>query len=259
VASKSISQIIKTKLSRTLKYFIKLSYNGENYHGWQIQKNGISVEEILEKCISIILKEPINIIGVGRTDKGVHAKQFIGHFIYNNVVTRKKIDKINYFLPNDIKVYHIQSVPPYAHARYSAIIRTYEYRIVLGKNPFVYNISWQYKKDLDIKNMNNASKILIKYKNFYTFSKSYCNKPICNINKAHWKKKGDLLIFEISSNRFIRNMVRSIVGTIIDIGRRKITLEKFISLIENRNNCGISAPAKGLFLKKILYPKYLIT
>lgn len=241
-----------------MKYLIKLSYNGENYHGWQIQKTGISVEEILEKCISIILYEPINIIGAGRTDKGVHANEYYGHFIYKNVLPKQIIEKLNYFLPNDIKVHNIKSLINEAHARFSAISRTYEYIIFLGKNPFYNNQSWQLSnKTLNIKIMNKASKLLIKYKYFNTFCKSngFGVNTKCNIYQAHWQIKGELLIFEIEANRFLRNMVRSIVGTIVDLGVSKITLEKFISIIENRKNWGRSAPAKGLRLKKILYPK----
>ncbi|WP_342226890.1 tRNA pseudouridine(38-40) synthase TruA [Candidatus Walczuchella endosymbiont of Icerya purchasi] len=242
-----------------MRYFIELSFNGTKYHGWQIQKTGISVEEVLENCLSSLLKMPVNIIGAGRTDSGVHAKQFFAHFDYPYFLTPRFIQKLNSFLPKDIKVYNIYLMQPKAHARFSALCRTYEYFISLGKSPFFKEFSWQWLSNPpDIAKMNQAAMILKRYEDFSTFCKSHSNNKtsFCKIEYSYWKYKKGLLCFQITSNRFLRNMVRSIVGTLIRVGIGKIDSKDFCQIVESKNSkmAGCSVPAKGLFLKSVSYP-----
>jgi tRNA pseudouridine38-40 synthase len=241
-----------------MRYFIKLSFNGTNYHGWQIQKTGFTVEEIIEKCLSRLLDKSINIIGHGRTDKGVHAKEFFAHLDYEKQLDKKLIFRLNAFLPKDIAVYGIYLVTPKAHARFSANSRTYEYKISLSKDPFCNELSWQCKfKPLNIYFMNKASKILKKYTNFSSFCKFNTYNCYCKIEHASWSYNGGKLLFEIKANRFLRSMVRSLVGTLLNVGKEKLNIKQFCDIIESKNRliAGPSVPAKGLFLKKICYPK----
>lgn len=243
-----------------MRYFIKLSYNGKLYHGWQIQKSVITIEETLENVISILLKQPINIIGAGRTDAGVHAKEMYAHFDFDKEIKNNFINNLNSFLPKEIKIFNIYKVINKAHARFDAISRTYKYFLSLGKNPFYNDLSWIWIRGaLSIEKMNEASSLLIKNKNFSSFCKNdkYRQHNICNIYKAYWSINKNFLYFTIEADRFLRNMVRSIVGTIVDIGRGKIEIQDFINIInaKNRKTSGESAPAAGLFLTKIKYPK----
>lgn len=243
-----------------MRYFIKLSYNGNLYHGWQIQKSVITIEETLENVISILLKKKINIIGAGRTDTGVHAKEMYAHFDFNKEIKNDLVNKLNSFLPKDIKIYNIYKVINQAHARFDAISRTYKYFLSLGKNPFYNHLSWVWKRGfLSIDKMNKASYLLMNYNNFNSFSKKdkYKNNYICNIYQAYWSNNNNFIYFTIEADRFLRNMVRSIVGTIVDIGRGKIKIQDFIDIInaKDRKKAGESAPASGLFLTKIKYPK----
>lgn len=241
-----------------MRYFLKISYNGTRYHGWQIQKTGISVEEVIEKCLSHLLGKSIDIIGAGRTDSGVHAKEFFAHLNYEKQLDKKLVNKLNAFLPKDIAVYGIYLVTPQAHARFSAKTRTYEYRISLSKNPFWNEFSWQWQYEpLNIYLMNKASERLKTYTNFSSFC-NICNGNCnCKIEYAHWYHKEGKLFFEIKANRFLRNMVRSLVGTLIYVGKEKLNIKQFCDIVEakDRRRAGPSVPAKGLFLKKICYPK----
>lgn len=241
-----------------MRYFIKLSYNGTHYHGWQIQKTGLTVEEIIEKYFSRLLDKSINLIGSGRTDKGVHAKEFFAHLDYEKQLDKKLILRLNAFLPKDIAVYGIYLVTPKAHARFSANSRTYEYRISLSKDPFCLGLNWQCKyKPLNINFMNKASEILKKYTNFSSFCKLNISNCYSKIEYAYWYFKGGKLLFEIKANRFLRNMVRCLIGTLLNVGKEKINIKQFCDIIETKDrlNAGPSAPAEGLFLKKICYPK----
>jgi len=242
-----------------MRYFIELSYNGTNYHGWQKQLNANSVQEELTKCISILLQEEVEIIGAGRTDAGVHAEQMFAHFdIEISIDSEKFIPKLNSFLPNDISIKRIFKVKEDTHARFTAISRTYQYFVSTQKDIFNPNLHLVFK-NLDIDKMNKACKYLMGEQDFTSFSKVNTDTITnnCDITHAKWNKKGGNIIFTISANRFLRNMVRSIVGTLIDVGTGKIEVEEIKKIIENKNRreAGISVPAKALFLTQVKYPE----
>ncbi len=241
-----------------MRYFIKLAYNGKNYHGWQYQPNASSVQETLNKALATILNTPIDIMGAGRTDTGVHAKEMFAHFDFNKPINASNlVHKLNSFLPKDIVVYDIIAVHEQAHARFDATKRTYEYHINTFKDAFLQEQSWYYHQELDINLMNEAAKILLKHTDFQCFSK--VNTDVytfdCTVFEAYWKKENNQLIFTISANRFLRNMVRAIVGTLVYVGLHKITLDDFnaILLSKDRDKAGFSVPAHGLYLTKIDY------
>ena len=247
-----------TKKHIFLRYFIELSYNGKNYHGWQVQPDVISVQEELNKAVSTIYQEKIEVVGAGRTDTGVHALQMFAHFDTEITLKGDVPYKLNSVLPNEIVVSKVFSVADEKHARFSAISRSYEYKIWLGSNPFLLDFSWQVPtQNINVDLMNEAAKLLLNYTDFQTFSKVKTDVYTynCDITEAVWKQNGQELIFYISANRFLRNMVRAIVGTLIDVGMGKISTAKFSEIIEskNRSNAGLSVPAKGLFLTKIKY------
>ena len=241
-----------------MRYFIKLAYKGTNYHGWQYQPNATSVQENLNKALQVILNSEINIMGAGRTDTGVHAKEMYAHFDFETPINiQTLIHKLNSFLPKDIVIYDIIPVHNEAHARFDASKRTYEYHINTFKDAFLEDKSWYYHHDLDIDLMNKASKILFNHIDFQCFSKvnTDVNTFECTIFEAHWKKENNTIVFTISANRFLRNMVRAIVGTLVNIGLHKISLDDFNEIIKskNRDNAGFSVPAHGLYLTKIEY------
>ncbi|AER40346.1 MAG: tRNA pseudouridine(38-40) synthase TruA [Flavobacteriales bacterium] len=245
-----------------MRYFIELAYNGKYYHGWQIQKEVKSVEERLEYCLSKLLKKSINVVGAGRTDKGVHAQQMFAHFDFENNISPNLIRKLNIFLPRSIHVFNIFPVKQHIHARFNAISRIYKYYLTCEKNPFIQDFSWYCFYPLDIEKMNHATKILMKYRDFSSFCKKYRKKRvinnICKIYYAYWSKKDTNFCFTIEANRFLRNMVRSIIGTLIDVGRKKISIDRFIEIIELKNDVyprSTIVPACGLFLTKIIYPE----
>lgn len=241
-----------------MRYFIHLAYKGTNYHGWQSQPDAISIQECIEKALQTLLRNPISIVGAGRTDSGVHAKEMFAHFDFNeNIDAKKLVRKLNSFLPKDIAIFNILNVHDEAHARFDATKRTYEYYIHTQKNAFECDDSWYYSHVLNLEKMNEACKILFDYIDFECFSKTHTdvNTFNCKIHEAFWKQNGNQLVFTISADRFLRNMVRAIVGTMINIGLEKITLEDFKKIIEskNRNKAGFSVPAHGLYLSKIEY------
>ncbi|GAA4817821.1 tRNA pseudouridine(38-40) synthase TruA [Litoribaculum gwangyangense] len=243
-----------------MRYFLELSYNGTGYHGWQNQPNALSIQEVLEKAVSTLLNEEISITGAGRTDAGVHAKQMFAHFDTNIAFYPEDLKyKLNSFLPQDIAIHYIFKVKPEAHARFDAVSRTYLYRVTLKKNVFNYNEAYYVKQALNVDKMNEASKILFEYKDFQCFSKSNTDVKTyyCDIMKAEWFFKQDELHFVIQANRFLRNMVRAIVGTMINIGLGKLNLEDFHATIQSksRSEAGFSVPAHGLYLTNIEYPK----
>ncbi|MEN8186219.1 MAG: tRNA pseudouridine(38-40) synthase TruA [Bacteroidota bacterium] len=243
-----------------MRYFVKLSYNGKNYHGWQKQPKEVSVQEVLEKAFTLLLNQKIEIVGCGRTDSGVHASEYFAHFdVENKIDVEDLIYRLNAFLPTDIVIHRFFLVKEDAHARFDAISRSYEYRIFLGKDPFLTDLTWQtHHKNINVDLMNEAVKTLFEYENFKCFSRSKTDVKTynCTITQAKWELEDKLLIFYISANRFLRNMVRAIVGTLLDVGSEKITIEEFRKIIEskNRSNAGASVKAKGLFLTKIEYP-----
>lgn len=242
-----------------MRYFIKLAYNGTPYHGWQIQPNAASVQETLNRAFSVLLHSEISLMGAGRTDTGVHAKEMYAHFDFDaSFDILKLVHKLNSFLPKDIVIYNILPVDEEAHCRFDATKRTYEYHINIFKDAFLQDQSWYFNQELDVDLMNEAAKLLLNYTDFQCFSKvnTDVNTFDCSIFEAYWKKEDNKLIFTISANRFLRNMVRAIVGTLVNIGLRKINLDDFIAIIEskNREKAGFSVPAHGLYLTKIAYP-----
>ncbi len=242
-----------------MRYFVELSYNGKNYHGWQKQPNSISVQQLVENTLSNVIRKDITIVGCGRTDAGVHASQFFLHFdMEEELDTENLIFKLNSCLPTDIAIYRVFSVSDKDHARFSAVFRSYEYRIFLKKNPFFTDTSWQvYNQNYDLKKMNEAAKILFEYTNFKCFSRSRTDVKTynCKIMRAEWIQDNDVFVFHIKADRFLRNMVRAIVGTLLQIGQHKITLQDFRRIIESedRTQAGASAKAKGLFLTEVGY------
>jgi|TARA_B110000238_G_scaffold199737_1_gene247567 tRNA pseudouridine38-40 synthase len=241
-----------------LRYFIELSYNGKNYHGWQIQPDVISVQQKVNNALSIMLQSEISVVGAGRTDTGVHASQMFAHFDVDQELVENVVFKLNSILPEDIVIYNVFSVDQELHARFNAISRSYAYKICLGRDPFLLDFAWQIhsqKFDLDL--MNEAAKLLLEYQDFESFSKVKTDVYTfnCDITKAVWVEKENELTFYISANRFLRNMVRAIVGTLLEVGSGKKTVEDFKEIIEskNRSKAGLSVPAKGLFLTAIKY------
>ena len=241
-----------------MRYFIELSYQGKNYHGWQIQPDVITVQEKLNKAVSKIFQLNIEVVGAGRTDTGVHASQMFAHFDLDKELKGDIPHKLNSVLPPDIVVHNVFTVADEKHARFDAISRSYEYKVWLGRNPFLLDFSWQiHSQNLNIDLMNEAASLLLEYTDFQTFSKVKTDVYTynCDVTEAIWKQNGKELTFYISANRFLRNMVRAIVGTLVDVGLGKITKDEFRQIIESksRSNAGLSVPAKGLFLTKIKY------
>ena len=247
-----------------LRYFIELSYNGKDYHGWQYQPNAISVQEVIEDALTILIGNKTTVVGCGRTDAGVHAIQYFLHFdVAQRIEELKLVYKLNAFLPYNIAVHQLFLVLENDHARFDASSRSYEYRIYLGKNPFLLDTTWQVQSQVyDIHKMNIASKTLFDFRNFKAFSKAKTDVKTydCVISRAEWVKEGNHLTFYITANRFLRNMVRAIVGTLLDVGIGKTTLDDFIKIIENKDRtiAGASVKAKGLFLTEVIYPKSIL-
>lgn len=245
-----------------MRYFIELSYNGKVYHGWQNQPKSISVQEVIEDSLSKLLSETIAIVGAGRTDTGVHALQMFAHFDTEIVfVEDDLVFKLNSFLPKDIAIHKIFKVKSDAHARFNALSRTYLYRITLKKNALTFENTFYVKQDLNMNAMNEAAKILFDYKDFQCFSKSKTDVKTfdCDIMKAEWFFKGDELHFVIMADRFLRNMVRAIVGTMINIGVGKLNIEDLHTIIasKSRSEAGFSVPAHALYLIEVTYPNNL--
>ncbi|RMZ51634.1 tRNA pseudouridine(38-40) synthase TruA [Flavobacteriaceae bacterium PRS1] len=243
-----------------MRFFIELSYNGNAYHGWQNQPNAISVQEVLENALSTLLKEEISIVGAGRTDTGVHAIQMFAHFNTTKAFSIEKlIYNLNSFLPNDIAIQDVFKVNDDAHARFDATSRVYKYRISLSKNVFSFNNTYSFKKYLDVDKMNESAKILFEYSNFKCFSRNNTDVKTfnCKIMEAKWVFENNELVFIIKADRFLRNMVRAIVGTMINIGIGKIKAEDLHDIIKskNRSQAGVSVPGHALYLTKIEYPK----
>lgn len=243
-----------------MRYFIEFAYDGTDYFGYQIQPKVTTVQETIEHALSLILRTPIEIVAAGRTDRGVHASKMYAHFEYDKTLDKEVfIKKLNSFLPKDISFYNLIEVHPEAHARFDATARTYRYYIHQKKNPFKNKYSWQNHLTLDINLMNEACQILFKHIDFECFSKVHTdvNTFNCKITEAVWTKiSEDELVFKITADRFLRNMVRAIVGTMVDVGTKKISIEDFEKIIisKNRSQAGFSVPAQGLFLEDIKYP-----
>ncbi|MBO7569327.1 MAG: tRNA pseudouridine(38-40) synthase TruA [Bacteroidaceae bacterium] len=244
-----------------MRYFIYLSYDGAHYHGWQIQPNDISVQEVLGKAFSTLLHEPIEVTGAGRTDAGVNACLMVAHFDTEYAVDEQLVYRLNKFLPQDIAISHIRKVTPDAHARFSAISRTYHYYIVTAKTPFE-PYAYRFPQPLDFNKMNEAARTLFDYIDFTSFSKLHTDVKTnnCRIMRAEWTQVSPIKWrFTITADRFLRNMVRAIVGTLLDVGRGVLTIAQFREIIEKKNRCsaGTSVPGNALFLTDITYPEEL--
>jgi tRNA pseudouridine38-40 synthase len=243
------------------RYFIFLSYRGTAYHGWQLQPNSVTIQKVLDDALTLILGEKISTIGAGRTDTGVHAALFCAHFDSSKTDYGQReslIYRLNRFLPEDISISDIRKVIPDASARYSAISRTYKYFISRSKDPFSTGSSWFLHGDIDVESMNKACAILMNHTDFTSFSRLHSGSKtnICSIREALWEEKQNSLVFTIKADRFLRNMVRAIVGTMVEVGFGKMTVNEFESVIvaRDRGKAGTSAPARGLFLTAVEYP-----
>lgn len=265
-----------------MRYFIHLSYDGTRFHGWQIQPNGISVEGEIERCLSVILRTPIDIVGAGRTDAGVHARQMAAHFDISAegmgkvsldlidsehegedanaiVINGKQLAyKLNRMLPPDISIQRIERVDDNLHARFSALSRTYHYYLHEQKDPFKRQYSYECHFSLDFNAMNEAAKVMMEYEDFACFCKSHTDvkTTLCSITEAEWVRQTDgSWYFRVTANRFLRNMVRAIVGTLVEVGRGKMTLNDFRAVIEGkkRTRAGESMPGNALFLEEVKY------
>lgn len=246
------------------RYFIFLQYKGTSYHGWQLQPNSITVQQVIDEALTTMLSEKIATTGAGRTDTGVHAAFFCAHFDSDNpdlAVNKKFLFRLNRFLPKDISATRISRVIPDANARFSAVSRTYKYYISLSKDPFSQDSSWHMHGDPDIQAMNKAAQRLLEVRDFTSFARLHSDTTTndCRIFHAEWKTEENMLVFTIKADRFLRNMVRAIVGTLIDVGFGKLSIDQFNEVIEAKDRCkaGKSAPAKGLFLTEIEYPDNL--
>jgi len=239
------------------RYIIELAYKGTNYHGWQIQPNATTIQETLEKALSLKLQEQIKITGAGRTDTGVHAQFYIAHFDCSKIIDDKIIFGLNNILPKDIVIYKIEKTNNNFNARFDAISRTYKYYLTNKKSPFLTDTVSFINYEINIELLNKACEILYNYTDFTSFSKLHTDTKTndCKIINAKWYLKNNIYIFEITADRFLRNMVRSIVGTMLDLNNNKINLTDFSRIIEskNRKNAGKSAKANGLFLTNIKY------
>jgi tRNA pseudouridine38-40 synthase len=243
-----------------MRYFFEISYNGSAYHGWQNQANAIGVQQVVEESLTKLFRTEISITGSGRTDTGVHcAQQFFHVDIDASFVPEDLVHRLNSFLPRDIAIRSIVLVRSDAHARYDAFERSYEYKITLKKDPLLRGYAFHFFKPLNVKSMNDAAKLLKGEHDFTSFSKvkTDVNHFVCDIKRAQWIKEGDLLIFHISANRFLRGMVRAVVGTLLDVGTEKISVSDFEKIIQSkdRKKAGMNVPPEGLYLTEVKYPK----
>ena len=244
-----------------MRYFILLSYDGAAYCGWQRQPDAPSVQQTVEQTLSTLLREQVEVVGAGRTDTGVNASRYVAHFDSENVKDcAQLVYKLNLILPKDVAVQRVWRVGVEAHARFDAVEREYTYYISQRKNPFRRYSAWQYYVPLDVERMNGAARALMEWEDFTTFDKLNSNKKtnICHVTRADWRRAAedeDLLIFTIRADRFLRNMIRAIVGTLVDVGRGRYTVEEFREILHScdlsRSSAG--APAVGLFLSDVRY------
>ena len=242
-----------------MRYFITLGYDGTDFHGWQIQPNGKSVQEELQKALSTLMRQPMEVVGAGRTDAGVHARQMVAHFDSDSAVDCQQLTyRLNRIVPRSMAVYKVEKVADDMHARFSAKRRTYRYFVHTRKDPFLRHYSYQLPYSLDFNQMNKAACILLDYSDFGAFCKSHSDvkTTICKVTAAKWHQTApDEWYFEISADRFLRNMVRAVVGTLMDVGRGRLSLEEFRGVIEGRKRtaAGESMPGNALFLEKVEY------
>lgn len=243
-----------------MRYFIRLGYKGAAYHGWQVQPHDTSVQQVIEEALATLLQAPTPITGAGRTDAGVNARLMVAHFDTERPIAdfNRLVHSLNAILPPDIAIYSITAVHDDAHARFDATSRTYKYFAVTGKDPFRYPLAWKCPPGLDFDLMNEAAAKLLEYTDFTSFSKLHTDVKTnnCRITHAAWAHEDDQWVFTITADRFLRNMVRAIVGTLVEVGRHKITVEQFCDIIERKDRCaaGTSMPGHALFLWDITYP-----
>lgn len=242
-----------------MRYFLEIAYKGTNYHGWQVQKNAHTVQQELNSCLERLFQHSIETVASGRTDTGVHAEQQFVHIDLETELNPDLLFKINCILPHDIVVKNYFRVKENAHARFDTSSRSYEYRICRVKNPFSIGLAWNLTRDLEISKMKEATKILFQFEDFQSFSKVHTDVEhfLCRIIQAEWIELNDYLIFKIEANRFLRGMVRTIVGTLVDVGKGKITVNDFKEILEkkDRKAAGAIVPAEGLYLTRIKYPE----
>ena len=248
-----------------MRYFLHLAYNGLNYHGWQRQPGDITIQEKIENALSLLFRSYTPLVGAGRTDAGVNASMMIAHFDTVEPIGDKKrfLASLNGMVdPFNVSFYGIREVIPTAHARFDAVSRTYRYFIHNRRSPFLYPFSLQVSPETSIEKMNEAARLLLETDDFTSFAKLHSDNKtnICNVTAAEWKRMSDdhsRYYFEITANRFLRNMVRSVTGTLLDVGRGKISLTRFKEIIDekNRSSAGTSLPPSPLFLYNIEYPE----
>ncbi len=243
-----------------MRYFLFISYKGTHYHGWQVQENALTVQGVLNDSLSTLLRTPIKTMGSGRTDTGVHATMQVAHFdFFGEVLSEELIRRLNGILPKDISVSEIKQVKNESSTRFDAISRQYHYKIHTHKNPFLENLSYQFHGEFDLKVMNKACEMLLEWSDFECFSrvKTEVNNFNCNILEAIWNRQNDYLLFSVRANRFLRGMVRAIVGTMLEVGQHKMDLVNFQSVLESRDRkrAGRAVPPSGLYLNDIVYPK----
>ena len=242
------------------RYFLHLAYNGADYHGWQSQPNAVTVQETVEKALSRVLRRQVAIVGAGRTDTGVNARSMYAHFDVDNEIAdpQRLISALNSLVGRDIAIYGIRRVADDAHARFDAVARTYKYFVTTRKSPFDYRFAWNPPYRLDVDAMNAAAALLADYIDFTSFSKLHTDVATnnCRIYEARWTAESDRLTFTIKADRFLRNMVRAIVGTLVDVGRGKTSVDEFCRIIERKDRCaaGASVPGNALFLWQVDYP-----
>lgn len=246
-----------------MRYFIEITYQGQEYHGWQIQQNANTVQQEVNQAFSKYCGYAVETVGSGRTDTGVHALQQYCHLdLIEQLNIPKAIHKLNAILPPDISLNNIYQVPDDAHARFHAISRSYEYHISKIKNPFIQNTSYYFRTEVALPEMNDACLHLIGEKDFKSFCrvKTSVDNFICAITQAHWEAHNGTYCFYVSANRFLRGMVRAIVGTLLEVGTGKLTVQQFENIVtlRDRRKAGRSVPAKGLFLTKVVYPDQLL-
>ena len=247
-----------------MRYFVRFSYLGKAYHGWQKQPNAKTVQQCMEECFSTFLRVEVELVAAGRTDTGVHAEEMYAHFDLDQPFDPQDlVIRLNSFLPDDIALHQIFEVSDEAHARFNATERTYTYRISQTKDPFVLDTAYYTRQDCDLDLMNEAAEILLGRQDFECFSKSNTDVKtfMCDVKFAKWEKVGRQLVFTITADRFLRNMVRAIVGTLLDVGLGKLSLKDVNSIIKSkdRSQAGVSVPAKGLSLVRVQYPKNILT
>lgn len=251
-----------------MRCFLRLSYNGAPFHGWQAQPNASSVQQTLEEALSTMLRTPVAVTGAGRTDTGVNAREMYAHFDFPESVAQP-IDKgrlllsLNRLCGPDIAIHDLIEVAPDAHARFDASSRTYKYFITFEKSPFLYPLSWHSPSPLDVEAMNRAARVLLETEDFTSFAKLHSDAKtnICRVREAEWTEWTNTfgtpgIVFTITADRFLRNMVRAVVGTLVDVGRGKMSLDKFREVIERKDRCaaGTSMPPQALYLWEIRYP-----